>query len=113
MFEEASKAAARSAVLVAGWEVAPADAPGGPQSAGGSPGSAPLIRERTVEDEGKASDYEFSTCHRSVAERSCSRTIFSNTLQSGRRMTVGEATVSPRPSAPPLLSTCAVPRWVI
>lgn len=95
MFEEAGKAAARSAVLVAGRDNATTEVPDTPQSAGDDLGSVPLIRERTVEDETKASDYEFSTCRRSLAERINSRTIFFNTLQSGHRMTVGGPTVSP------------------
>ncbi|TBU35229.1 anaphase-promoting complex, cyclosome, subunit 4-domain-containing protein [Dichomitus squalens] len=66
IFDEAARAAARSAVRVAEWGIAPTAAvPDTPQSAGG----AAVIRERTVPDETKASDYEFSTCRRSLTER--------------------------------------------
>ena len=117
MFETASRTISRTAELAAGPPL-PAPTPtedadsSAPQSAasGGSPKSKPvplMIRERTVPDESKGSDYEFTTCRRSLADQTCSRTTFSNTLQSGRRMTVGDPTVSP---GSPLLSTCAVPR---
>ncbi|KAI0757002.1 anaphase-promoting complex, cyclosome, subunit 4-domain-containing protein [Daedaleopsis nitida] len=57
MFEEASKAAARSAIRVAGWEAAPTDVPDNPGPDGGSSSSVPLIRERTVEDGSKPDSF--------------------------------------------------------
>ncbi len=113
MFQEAARTAARTAELVAGsafLEHASTEGPDTtPQSAAssGSLSSVPLIRERTIPDESQVSDYESTACRGSLADRICSRTVFSNTLQSGRRMTVGGPTVSPQT---PLLSTCAVPR---
>ncbi|KAI1797865.1 anaphase-promoting complex, cyclosome, subunit 4-domain-containing protein [Ganoderma leucocontextum] len=53
IFDEAAKAAARSTVRVAEWEVAPTVAPDAPQSGGGASSSAAVIRERTVAEENK------------------------------------------------------------
>ncbi len=70
IFDEAAKGAARSTVRVAGWEIAPTVAPDdAPQSGGAASSSAAVIRERTVPEEDKASDYEFSTCCCSLTER--------------------------------------------
>ena len=70
IFDEAAKAAARSTVSVAKWEAAPTVALNGtPQSERAESSSAAMIRERTVPEVDKASDYEFSTCCSSLTER--------------------------------------------
>lgn len=68
IFNDASEAAARSAVLVAG-SVGAARSPEEPRTPRSASAAAPLIRERTVQSGSEASDSLFSTCLCSLAER--------------------------------------------